>query len=271
MPSADQDPKEWSGIAADYERAFVPLTSQVAGDVLRLLHLKPGARVIDVAAGTGAFSFLAARAGMYVLATDFAPGMIARLREGVAAEGLGRITTEVMDGQALTVPEDSFDAGVSILGLIFFPDINKGLSELRRVVRPGGRVAIVCWGDINRLQPHKFMMQAIMQAVPGFQPPASTPIWARMAGSESLRNEMGRAGFEDVEITVSQVSLPIESPQTFWSDFTSSAPPLTYLFQQLGPDRKAAAGRVFMELLKQERGDGSPHLSAETCLGIGRV
>ncbi len=271
MPSADQDPKEWSGIAAQYERAFEPLTSQLAADVLRLSHLKSGERVIDVAAGTGAFSFLAARAGMHVLATDFAPGMIARLRERVAAEGLDRITAEVMDGQALTVPEDSFDAGVSILGLIFFPDICLGLSELRRVVRPGGRVSIVSWGDIKKLQSHRLLMRAIMQAAPGFQPPASIPVWARMAGSESLSNEMRKSGFQDVEITISHASLRIESPQTFWSDFTISAPPLAYLFQQLGPDRKVAAGHVFMELLKQESGDGPLKLSAEVCIGIGRV
>jgi SAM-dependent methyltransferase len=271
MSTADQNPDEWSGIAVAYERAFEPLTSQLAADVLSRLELQSGERVIDVAAGTGAFSFLAARAGLRVPATDFAPGMIARLRERVAAEGFDMITPEVMDGQALTVPGASFDAGVSILGLIFFPDIHRGLSELRRVVRPGGRVAIVCWGDIRKLQPHTLLMRAIVHAAPDFRPPGSTPVWARMAGPATLGRELRSAGFRDVEVTVLQISLPIESPESFWSDFTSSAPPLAYLFRQIGPDRKAAAGRVFMELLEREAGDGMPRLSAEICLGIGRV
>jgi hypothetical protein len=80
MLNPDQIPERWGDIAADYEAAFEGLSSQFARDVLRLLDLKAGERVIDVAAGTGAFSLLAARAGADVLATDFAAGMVAHLR-----------------------------------------------------------------------------------------------------------------------------------------------------------------------------------------------
>src|SRR5512139_2473260 len=81
--SPDQVPDGWGAIAADYEEAFEGLTTQFAADVLRLLDLRPGERVVDVAAGTGAFSLMAARAGIEVLATDFAPGMVARIRERI--------------------------------------------------------------------------------------------------------------------------------------------------------------------------------------------
>ena len=79
--STDQVSANWSVIVSAYEEAFEGLSSQFAAEVLKLLNLKRGERVIDVAAGTGAFSLLAARAGADVLATDFAPGMVARLRE----------------------------------------------------------------------------------------------------------------------------------------------------------------------------------------------
>ena len=150
--SPDQVPDNWGIIASNYERSFEGLSAQFAAHALRLLDVKPGERVIDVAAGTGAFSLLAARAGAEVLATDFAPGMIARLRERIAAERLTNISAEVMDGQALAVSEASFDASVSVLDLIFFPDITKGVAELRRVLRPGGRTAIVCWNDPENLE-----------------------------------------------------------------------------------------------------------------------
>ena len=197
--------------------------------------------------------------------------MIARMRERISAAGFSNISAEVMDGQALEVSDASFDVSVSVLGLIFFPDIPKGITELRRVLRPGGRAGIVCWGDPRNLQLMTLVVQSIQRVVPDFQPPAAPPVWARLAGADMLRDQMQEAGFREVEITTSTRSLKIESPEAFWTNFTSSAPPLAYLFRQLGPDRTAAVGRVYMESLRAMSSDGTPTLSAEACIGIGRV
>jgi ubiquinone/menaquinone biosynthesis C-methylase UbiE len=269
--SPDQIPEQWSAIASPYEETFQPLSAQFAAETLRLLALQPGERVLDVAAGTGAFSLLAARAGAQVLATDFAPGMIAKLRQRIADEKLDGISAEVMDGQNLTIPDAAFDVSLSLLGLMFFPDLAQGFAELRRAVRPGGRVAVVCWGDLKKLTLITSVMQAIQQVVPGFQPPPAPPVWARLAGADSLRSHMQAAGLRDVEITLSTAALRIESPAAYWSSFTSSAPPLAYLFQQLGPERTAEVGRVLMDSLRAGAGDGIPALTAEACIGIGRV
>lgn len=269
--SPDQVPENWSAIAAAYENSFEALSSQFSADALELLDVKPGERVIDVAAGTGTLGLLAARAGAEVLATDFAEGMVARLRERIAAEGLARISAEVMDGQALAVPDASFDAGASVLGLIFFPDIPRGIAELRRVLRPGGRAAIVCWKDPGNLQLMTLVVRSIRMVVPEFQLPATPPVWARLAGADMLSDRMREGGFRQVEVTTSTRTLRIESPQAFWAGFTSSAPPLAYLFRQLGPDRTAAVGRAYMAALTAASGDGMPTLSAEACIGIGRA
>lgn len=264
----DQIAEKWGGIAADYEKAFEGLTSQFAAEALRLLDLKPGERVLDVAAGTGAFSLLAARAGARVLATDFASGMVDRLRERIATSGLRDITAEVMDGQALAVPDASFDASVSVLGLIFFPDVPQGMAELRRVLRPGGRAAVVCWSDPLNLQLMSLVMRAVKTVVPDFEAPA--PTWARLAGTAALTEQMRQAGFREVEVTTAPRSLPID-PETYWNDFASSVPPLAALVERLGPDRTAAVGRIYMESLYAEAGGGPPTIHGEVCIGIGRV
>jgi hypothetical protein len=82
---------------------------------------------------------------------------------------------------------------------------------------------------------------------------------------------MEEAGFRQVEVTTSTRFPKIESPQEFWADFTRSAPPLAYLFEQLGPEVAASVGRVYMQSLVEAASDGIPSLGAEACIGIGQV
>jgi hypothetical protein len=79
------------------------------------------------------------------------------------------------------------------------------------------------------------------------------------------------AGFKEVETTLSTRSLRIASPDTFWSGFISSAPPPAYLFKQLGAERTAQVGHVYMEALVPNSADGTPTLSTEAYIGIGRA
>ena len=98
-----ENPDHWDTAAQHYEKTAHPFTARYAEAALSRVDLRPGARVLDVAAGTGALALAAAQAGAQVLATDFSPGMVAR----IAAAGLPNLETKVMDGQALTLPDDS--------------------------------------------------------------------------------------------------------------------------------------------------------------------
>ncbi len=269
--SPDQIPQGWSNIASVYERAFEKLTAQFSNEALRLLDLKPGIKVLDVAAGTGSFSLAAARAGGDVLATDFAPGMIDRLRERIDAEGLDNITADVMDGQNLNVPDASYDVSASIVGVIFFPDIARGIAELKRVLKPGGRCAIVCWGDQDKFEMMGYLVRSIQTAVPEFEIPTTTPVWARLLGHEQLEQEMHKAGFNNVKVTNIIGRLEMESPEAFWNDFVSSSPPMRKLFDALGEENTKKTGEVFSELVTSKCKDGVPCMTSEACIGIGEV
>ena len=133
----------WDVAAHHYETTAHPFTSRYAEAALARIPLGPGDRVLDVAAGTGALSRAAARTGAQVLATDFSPAMIAR----IAAAGLPNVETQVMDGQALALADESFDAVFSIFGVVLFPDWRKGLAEMARVTRPGGYGVVATWQD----------------------------------------------------------------------------------------------------------------------------
>lgn len=138
-----EKPGHWDKAAEHYERTAHPFTALYAKAALARVALTRDSRVLDVAAGTGALALAAARTGAQILATDFSPAMVAR----VAAADVPNVEARVMDGQALDLPDDSFDAVFSIFGVIMFPNWRKGLAEMARVTRPGGYGVVATWRD----------------------------------------------------------------------------------------------------------------------------
>jgi ubiquinone/menaquinone biosynthesis C-methylase UbiE len=129
--------------AAEYDRACFHVSAHFLPFLLRAARLAPGQRVLDVATGTG----IAAEAALgivgpagSVLATDISSEMVAKARERLDQSPNAAVAVE--DGQALTLADESFDAVLSSLGLMFFPDPARALAEFHRVLRPGGRAAV---------------------------------------------------------------------------------------------------------------------------------
>ena len=123
----------------------------LANEALRRAGV-PGMRFLDVACGSGALSIPAARLGARVTGTDLSPSMVERLTARALAEGLPNLEGRVMDGHALDLEDDSFDASGSQFGVMLFPDLPRGLSELARVTRWGGRVVIVAYGPPGEVE-----------------------------------------------------------------------------------------------------------------------
>jgi len=129
--------------AAEYDRALSHASAHFMPFLLRAAGLAPGQAVLDVASGTG----IAAEAALNVVgpqgsvtAVDISPQMVEQARRRLGE--FANASTAVEDGQALTFPDASFDAVLCSLGLMFFPDPLRGLSEFHRVLRSGGRAAV---------------------------------------------------------------------------------------------------------------------------------
>ncbi len=125
--------------AAEYDRAFAHVTAYFMPFLLRAAHLAPGMRVLDIATGTG----LSAEAALatvgptgHVTAADISPAMARKTHERLGKSP--NVSISVEDGQALSFSDESFDAVLCNLGLMFFPDPVRGLSEFRRGLRPAG-------------------------------------------------------------------------------------------------------------------------------------
>jgi SAM-dependent methyltransferase len=107
-------------------------------------------RVLEVACGTGLVTLrIASAVGPQgaVVATDISEAMIAETARNAAAAGVSNIATAHMEAEALTFADGSFDAAICALGLMYVPDPGRAVSEMRRVVRSGGRVAATVWGE----------------------------------------------------------------------------------------------------------------------------
>lgn len=123
--------------------------------MLDMARIGAGHRVLDVAAGAGdQTQQVAERVGPAgsVLATDIAPNILAFAAENARRAGHRNVQTAVLDGEDLDVPEGTFDAVVSRVGLIYFPDRQKALAGMRRALKPGGRVAAIVYStpEANR-------------------------------------------------------------------------------------------------------------------------
>ena len=135
---------------------FRSVTAHFMPFLLRAAHIAPGMQVLDIATGTG-LSAEAALAAVgptgHVTAADISPAMTEKARQRLDQAPNASVSVE--DGQALSFSDGSFDAVLCNLGLMFFPDPVRGLSEFRRVLRPGGRVAISVNTVVERSYNHQ--------------------------------------------------------------------------------------------------------------------
>jgi ubiquinone/menaquinone biosynthesis C-methylase UbiE len=144
----------------------------IAERLVDAVDLDAGDRVLDVAGGSGNAALAAARAGYDVICTDYVASLLERARERAAAERLA-IEVREADAEALPFEDASFDAVLSVVGVMFTPDQERSASELLRVCRPGGTIALASW------RPDGFvgeMLRTVGKHVPppaGLRPPTS--------------------------------------------------------------------------------------------------
>ena len=123
--------------------------------MLDVAEVRTGSRVLDVAAGTGDQTIMTAqRVGPtgYVLATDISASMLKLAADTAREAGFTNVQTRVMDAENIDLDADSFDAVVCQLGLMLFPDPAKVLRAMRRVVRPGGKVAALVFSTEEKIR-----------------------------------------------------------------------------------------------------------------------
>ena len=183
--------------AGGYDRGFGHVSREFIPALLRAARLAPGQQVLDVATGTGMAAGASVEAvgpSGHVVATDLFPAMLEKARERLGH--LPNVSLALADGQALTLPDESFDAVLCAMGLMLFPDPARGLAEFRRVLRFGGWAA----ASVNTTPERAFATR--VDAVIGRHAPERAATAARyfsLGDAGRLRSLFAAAGFREVE------------------------------------------------------------------------
>ncbi|MFN7982189.1 MAG: class I SAM-dependent methyltransferase [Vicinamibacterales bacterium] len=172
--------------------SFAPtatFTTPIAARLVSFAGITPGAQVLDVGTGTGVVAVTAARAGAQVTGLDLTPALLEHARENAQIAGVS-VNWQEGDAERLPFPDATFDIVVSQFGHMFAPRPELAVAEMRRVLKPGGRVAFSTW------PPEHFVgrMFALMARYAPPPPPgvSAPPLW----GNPAIVTERLAEGFD---------------------------------------------------------------------------
>lgn len=209
---------QWQAAAEPWHR-WGPFIGSWLGDatdtMFDLVGITEGSRVLDVAAGAGEQTLRAARrvgASGRVLATDIAPALLERAERDARDAGLSQVETLELDGEDLDrLDAGIFDAVVSRVGLIYFPDRQRALAGMRHALRPGGRVAAVVY-SVPEANPFFSRPVQIIRRRAQLPPPLpGQPGPFSLGGPGVLAETLASAGFRDVEVVAVPSPVRLES------------------------------------------------------------
>lgn len=163
--------------------SLIGTTLQIVGEMLcEAIDLRSDQRVLDVAAGNGNASLAAARRFADVTSTDYVGALLDRGRERAAAERLP-VTFQEADAEALPFEDESFDAVLSVFGVMFTPDQERAAQELMRVCRPAGKIGLANWTPASFIGQ---LFKTIGQYVPPPPGVKSPALWGEEAHLRAL-------------------------------------------------------------------------------------
>ncbi len=263
-PSPLASPEPWNLVSDDYTAELLPMFELFSRDALALAPTPPGARVLDVAAGPGTLTVVAAESGRAVSAIDFSSQMLTNLKRRLSDAKLSADVRQG-DGQALPWPDAAFDAAFSMFGLMFFPDRSRGFSELYRVLERGGTVVVSSWAPFDGI--FASIMAALREVLPEI-PFGSGK--GPLGDPNDVAQELTAAGFHAVRVVPYTHTLPGDVPARVWTQCERTTAPIVLLKQRLGEAKWAEVTRGIVERLEALYGSERVEISTTAYLGFGK-
>lgn len=253
----------WDRISQLYLREIDPRFAPVVENVITRGRLKPGQHVLDLGTGTAAVAMAAARLvlpGGRVTAVDISPEMLMLARRRVADSG--RTNVEVREGRAEAIPaaDGAFDVVLASLSLMYVIDRGATARELRRVLRPGGRLVAAVWAAPDQCDIVLFQQTAGRFApappVPGVGPGA-------LADAAGFLAQLAEAGIE-AHVETAELGFDFDEFDLAWDVLAGVTT------AQLAPERREEA-KAAVQAVMWPRGQGPRHFRNVTHFLVGQA
>jgi ubiquinone/menaquinone biosynthesis C-methylase UbiE len=263
MPTMSPGTELWAKVAPHW-RTYAEYADTRAATITTLLlnraEIGPGDHVLELACGAGGTGLAAAElvgpSGRVVL-SDLVPEMTAIAGDRAAARGLTTVSTEVIDLQRIDRSDGTFDVVLCREGLMFARDPHAALKEIRRVLRPGGRLAIAVWGPRDRNPWLSLVFDTVTAETGQPVPPPGIPGPFALSDADQLRELLAAAGFSDINLTEQSCPLVDRSFTDWWTRTCSLAGPLAVrLAGMTDQQRSALLERARIAIRPYETADG---------------
>jgi ubiquinone/menaquinone biosynthesis C-methylase UbiE len=257
----------WDKAVQDYDAYFVPLLRRCSERVMDLLEPRPGERILDVATGTGVAAFIAAeRVGGSgeIVATDISENMVQQTQAYARERGVGNMRFERADAEDLPFEDESFDAVMCVLGLMYPADPQRAVEEMLRVLKPRGRAAACVWGRRDRCG-----WAEIFPITDARVESDVCPMFFQLGLPNALTYAFERAGFKEIHDERIDVTLTWENADRMLNAFFAGGP-VALAYSKFTPEVREAVHSEFLDSVRQHRRGDAYDIPGEFVFAVGR-
>lgn len=201
----------WDYSSPYYDKGWSQQLWPAQQRLLNTIAVQRGEKVLDISCGTGLVTFpLAGEVGPegFVTGIDLSEGMIEKATKEAESIEISNVAFEHMDAEELSLSDASYDVAINSLGLMYYPNPNKAIQEMYRVVKPGGRAAALVWGQRKACG-----WNAIFPIVDRRVETDVCPLFFQLGTGNNLQTEFENAGFQDVDLERFDVSLSYQTDE----------------------------------------------------------
>ena len=230
----------WQRRNARFQAAAMPVSRWM----IDAIAPQPGQRVLELAAGVGETGFLAAEliapGGGTLISSDGAEAMVAHARARASELGVANVEFRPLELEWIDLPAASVDAVLCRWGYMFALDLAAALRETRRVLRPGGRLALAAWAEPQRNPFAAIPRRTLVEAglVDGFEMVAG-PTMFDLADPDALRERLEDAGFSDPVVEEVPLAIPYDDVEDFIATTCDLSPAFADVYAPLNERQRA--------------------------------
>ena len=262
---ADFEYAGWESVSAGYEQFFVPLTLQSVAPLLDAAQVSAGMSLLDVCTGPGLIAAAAAERGANSTGLDFAAEVVR-----IARRNYPDVEFHEGDAQALPFDDDHFDAVICGYGIIHVPDPAKVLSEMKRVLKAGGRLSVSVWQAPAADNGFGIIFEAINAHADLSIPLPHGPDFFQFSGDGKLAAALEVSGLSDVKVSPLSQTWELDAPFTLVKCFMEGAVRTRgQLLAQTDSVRQQVFAAITAGIEQYKSSDGSYRVPMPALIGSG--